>query len=129
MIMNRVIVAIGSNIHPEKNIPEALKILGAKYHLLKTASLRKTLPIGFTDQPDFMNSASLVETLLDKDAFNRELKHIEALLGRVRTSNKFGPRTIDLDIVVWNGEIVDDDFYTRDFLKEAVEEITDDVIR
>jgi len=45
-------------------------------------------------------------------------------MGRDRTVAKFGPRCIDLDIAVWNGEIVDKDYYTRDFLKKSVDEIT-----
>jgi 7,8-dihydro-6-hydroxymethylpterin-pyrophosphokinase len=45
-------------------------------------------------------------------------------MGRDRTAPKFGPRNIDLDIVVWNGEIVDNDYYTRDFLQKSVDEIS-----
>jgi 7,8-dihydro-6-hydroxymethylpterin-pyrophosphokinase len=44
-------------------------------------------------------------------------------MGRDRTGPKFGPRCIDLDIVVWNGEIVDEDYYTRDFLQKSVAEL------
>ena len=51
-------------------------------------------------------------------------KKIEDKMGRDRTAPKFGPRNIDLDIVVWNGEIVDDDYYTRDFLQKSVREIS-----
>ena len=124
MKVNRTIIGIGSNIEPEKNISKALKLLADKHHLLKTASFKKTAPIGFADQPDFINSAALVETTFEKDTFKKELKHIENILGRIRTSNKFGPRTIDLDIVVWNGKVVDDDYYTRDFLRSTVDEIS-----
>jgi 2-amino-4-hydroxy-6-hydroxymethyldihydropteridine diphosphokinase len=44
-------------------------------------------------------------------------------MGRDRTIPKFGPRNIDLDIVVWNGTIVDEDYYTRDFLQKSVAEL------
>ena len=123
MNVNRVIIGIGSNIEPQKNISRALKLLAERQHLLKTASCKKTAPIGFTDQPDFVNTAVLVETSLEKGAFKSELTYIEDILGRVRTADKFGPRTIDLDIVVWNGQVMDDDYFTRDFLRSAVDEI------
>ncbi len=51
------------------------------------------------------------------------LREIESGLGRVRTGNKNGPRTIDLDILVWNGEVVDDDVYEREFLKTSIREL------
>jgi 2-amino-4-hydroxy-6-hydroxymethyldihydropteridine diphosphokinase len=67
-------------------------------------------PIGVVEQADFLNGAFLVETALDREAFRAYLKGVEDRLGRVREGNKYGPRTIDLDIVVWNREIVDKDF-------------------
>ena len=48
---------------------------------------------------------------------------IETELGRKRTANKNGPRTIDLDIVVFNGEIIDQDYYRYPFVKTVVDEI------
>jgi len=75
------------------------------------------------NQPDFLNGAALIETERSKDEFNFYLKNLEDRLGRDRSLPKFGPRTIDLDIVVWNGEVVDDDYNTRDFLRAAVAEL------
>jgi 2-amino-4-hydroxy-6-hydroxymethyldihydropteridine diphosphokinase len=49
---------------------------------------------------------------------------MEDILGRNRSRPKFGPREIDLDILVWNDEIVDEDYYHRDFLQQLVSEIT-----
>lgn len=73
------------------------------------------------NQPDFTNGAVRIFTHLDKDQLNKILKHIEDDLGRDRTLPSFGPRTMDLDIVVWNGKIVDEDYHTRDFLKNSVD--------
>ncbi|HKI88902.1 MAG TPA: 2-amino-4-hydroxy-6-hydroxymethyldihydropteridine diphosphokinase, partial [Draconibacterium sp.] len=64
-----------------------------------------------------------ITTSFNRKTLTRELKKIEDELGRDRTVPKFGPRTIDLDIVVWNGKIVDKDYYTRDFLQKNVQEI------
>jgi len=48
-------------------------------------------------------------------------------MGRDRSLPKFGPRTIDLDILIWNKKVVDEDYYKRDFLRKGVEEIIPDL--
>jgi len=121
---NTAIIGIGSNINAESNIPKILEILGKKVKILKISEFVKTKPIGIENQPDFTNGAVKIYTGLDRDTLNRLLKRIEGRLGRDRSVPKFGPRTIDLDIVVWNGEIVDEDYYTRDFLQKSVQEIS-----
>ena len=122
--MNTAIISIGSNIDAEKNIAKMLKILGNEVEVQKISNLVKTKPIGIEDQPDFTNGALKAQTGMKKDELTRLLKTIEDELGRDRSAPKFGPRTIDLDIVIWNGEIVDEDYHTRDFLKKSVEEVS-----
>lgn len=117
------IIGIGSNIDPEKNISSMIKILEKEVKVVKVSSLMKTKPIGIKNQPDFTNGAVKLKTPFDKQELTLLLKSIEDRLGRDRTVAKFGPRTIDLDLVVWDGEIVDEDYYTRDFLRKSVEEI------
>jgi len=123
MKLNSAIISIGSNIDAEANIAKMLVRLGEKVNIVKVTDQIKTKPIGIENQPDFTNGAVKIETLLPKENLNLLLKSIEDQLGRDRTAAKFGPRTIDLDIVVWNGEIVDNDYYTRDFLKDSVDEL------
>ena len=121
--MNKVIIGIGSNLDAENNIRRVLEILTEKFVLLKVSEFVKTKPIGITEQPDFMNGAAKIGTTENQNNLEHLLKQIEDLMGRDRTVPKFGPRCIDLDIVAWNGEIVDDDYYTREFLKKSVQEI------
>lgn len=121
--MNEVIIGIGSNLDADNNISRVLEILSEKYELLKVSSFIKTKPIGITNQPDFTNGAVKIKTGESKNNLHKALKQIEDQMGRDRTVPKFGPRCIDLDIIVWNGEIVDDDYYTRDFLQKSVQEI------
>jgi 2-amino-4-hydroxy-6-hydroxymethyldihydropteridine diphosphokinase len=64
-----------------------------------------------------------VETSLALQDLRTWLKKLEDDLGRDRSVPKFGPRTMDLDVVVYNGEIVDPDFYDRAFLRDAVLEL------
>lgn len=65
----------------------------------------------------------LIETPLGQEEVVAILKLIEKEQGRVRTANKNGPRTIDLDLIVFNGDVLDDDVYERNFLKQAIEEL------
>lgn len=100
-----------------------LEQLQQKVTILKVSSFRKTKPIGIEDQPYFTNGAVKVETHFNVSELNLMLKQIEDQMGRDRTKPKFGPRCIDLDIAVWNGEIVDQDYYSRDFLRNSVDEL------
>ncbi|PSK84395.1 2-amino-4-hydroxy-6-hydroxymethyldihydropteridine diphosphokinase [Prolixibacter denitrificans] len=121
--MNTCVVGIGSNIQPEENIREALRILEGEQTLLSVSAMVETEPIGVTDQPAFINGAVKISTSMAQEEFSVYLKNIEDRLKRDRTQPRFGPRTIDLDVVVWNGKVVDRDYYTRQFLKNAVDEV------
>jgi len=121
--VNIGIIGIGSNINARENIEKMLEILRVKTTILKVSSFIETRPIGITDQPDFTNGAVKIETGLSRDELKTVLVSIEDQLGRNRQAPKFGPRTIDLDIVIWNDEVVDEDYHTRDFLKRSVQEI------
>jgi 2-amino-4-hydroxy-6-hydroxymethyldihydropteridine diphosphokinase len=121
--MNTCVVGVGSNIHPEENIRAALRILEEEQTLLSVSAMVETAPIGITEQPAFINGAVKVSTPMEQKEFSVYLKNIEDRLKRDRTQPRFGPRTIDLDVVVWNGKVVDRDYYTREFLKNAVDEV------
>lgn len=118
------IIGIGSNIEAERNFAAALFYLREEHELIAVSSKVTTAPIGILEQPDFLNGAAKVSTCFEREDFQNYLKTLEDRLLRDRTVSKFGPRTIDLDIVVWDGEIVDPDYYQRDFLKTVVDEIS-----
>ncbi len=122
--MNRAVVGVGSNIDPRRHIARAKELLSREQRLLRESAFVTTSPIGFASQPDFVNGAFLIETDLGSRDFTAYLKSVESRLGRVRTENKNGPRTIDLDLIVWNGSIVNDDYHQRDFLRKAVDEVS-----
>ena len=122
--MNECIIGIGSNIEAEKNIFEMLELLKQKVDVINLSAFIQTKPIGITNQPDFTNGAVKIQTELSEKILKKLLKQIEDQLGRDRSQPKFGPRCIDLDIVIWNGEVVDPEYYTRDYLKKSVDEIS-----
>lgn len=125
--MNRVIVGLGSNIEPDKNIERAKKTLTRKYKVVAESSFRQTKSIGDIQQADFINGAILLETERDSEQLKVELTQIETELGRSQEHNHNEPRTIDLDIILWNETIMDQDFYKRDYLKQSVLELLPDL--
>lgn len=125
--MNKVIIGLGSNIDPEQNIQKAKEILIQNYQVLTESHFEVTKPIGGIDQPDFINGAVLLETILNMEELKIALKQIESSLGRDMQHDRKGPRTIDLDIIVWNDKIVDQDFYNREFLRKFVLELLPDL--
>jgi 2-amino-4-hydroxy-6-hydroxymethyldihydropteridine diphosphokinase len=124
---HEVVIGLGSNIDPEANLEQAVQELKSRFKVSKRSQWTRTKPIGIQDQPDFYNGALLLETELEQQSLKKELKRIEDLLGRDRSLPKFGPRTIDLDILIWNKKVVDEDYYERDFLRKGVEEIIPDL--
>ena len=108
--LHLVIVSVGSNIDPEQNLVSARKILMDEVEFLGEATVIRTEPDGYKDQPDFSNGAYLLSTDMSYDEFNRYLKEVESRLGRVKGPIKSGPRCIDLDIIVWDGKVVHSDY-------------------
>ncbi len=123
----RAIIGLGSNIEPVRNIQRAREILAEEFTVIGESEFIQTKPVGYADQDDFINGAVYVETDLSIGQFVKTLKRIEKDMGRKRSQLKSGPRSIDLDLVVYEGEIIDQDFYERDFLKESVLELIPDL--
>jgi len=121
--MNDCIVGIGSNVEPEKNIAKMLKLLANEVVIVQVSKIVKTKPIGIANQPDFSNGAVRIKTEKGMDELNQLLKSLEDQMGRDRTQPKFGPRTIDLDIMIWNNVIIDTDFFSREFLRNSATEL------
>lgn len=121
--MNDCIIGIGSNIEAEKNITEMLRLLSADVEVIKVSKLMQTKPIGITNQADYTNGAVSIRTIMNLETLSLYLKTLEDKMGRDRTQPKFGPRKIDLDILIWNNKVVDQDYYTRDFLRISAAEL------
>ncbi|PCI29242.1 MAG: 2-amino-4-hydroxy-6-hydroxymethyldihydropteridine diphosphokinase [SAR324 cluster bacterium] len=125
--MNIAIVDVGTNINPQENVNIAKDILSKEHQLLEASSVVRTKPIGNTHQPDFLNCALKIATELNREEFCQALKSIETTMGRVKSEDKFGPRLIDLDLLVWNKKVVHQDYYDRGFVQKYVSEIEQDL--
>lgn len=75
--------------------------------IVLVSRLRETAPVGFLDQPAFLNGAAMLETTLEPLALLEQLLAVELELGRERGAERNGPRTIDLDLLVYGGDVVD----------------------
>jgi 2-amino-4-hydroxy-6-hydroxymethyldihydropteridine diphosphokinase len=105
--MNIAYLSLGSNIEPEANLRAAVELLAAQTTLIAVSSVWETRPLGLTDQPNFLNAAAMIETNLTAEQLKQQvLASIEQRLGRLRQADKNAPRPIDLDIVLFNREIL-----------------------
>jgi len=109
--MHTAYIGIGSNLgERESTIRDALALLAADPELEVEAvsSIRETDPVGMVDQPRFLNAAIRLATDLAPRPLLERLLAVEQQLGRVRTGERYGPRTIDLDLLLYGDEIVDE---------------------
>jgi len=125
--MNTAVIGLGSNIDPKENILKAKEALAKAYIVVAQSAFRQTNPVGYLPQASYINGAVLIQTSLKQEELKASLKKIERQLGRRKDFSKYGPRSIDLDILIWNNRIVDRDFYTREFIRESVLELIPDL--
>jgi 2-amino-4-hydroxy-6-hydroxymethyldihydropteridine diphosphokinase len=101
--MTVAFVGIGSNLaEPVRQVEEALLELDRLPHsrLVKRSSLYKSAPVGFADQPDFINAVAQLETGVSADRLLSELQEIESRHGRKRSFAN-APRSLDLDLLMF----------------------------
>lgn len=130
---NRAVIACGANLgEKERTIREAIDKIrqDAKCRVLRESTLIVTKPYGGVAQDDFVNGAFLIETLYDAEELLGFLNRLEAEAGRERLVH-WGPRTLDLDIIFYEDEIIRSerltvphtDMQNRDFVLRPLAEI------
>jgi 2-amino-4-hydroxy-6-hydroxymethyldihydropteridine diphosphokinase len=107
---------IGSNIEPEKHLRESIRLLREHGRVKAVSNAWQSHAFG-SDGPDFLNACILFLTRLEaSDLKEQIIRPIEAKLGRVRDSNKFAPRTIDIDIILFDEEPFGWEFWSNAFV-------------
>ena len=110
--MTRSFVGLGANLDdPGGSIARAVDLLGAEdgVEVVAVSTLRETDPVGYADQPRFLNGALELRTTLSARELLDRLLAIERSLGRVRGEGpRFGPRQIDLDLLLYGGQVIDE---------------------
>ncbi len=134
---NLAYLSLGSNIAPERNLPAAVRKLTQFGRILAVSSVWESPPEGFADQPDYLNAAVLLETPLSARKLRETaIAAVETALGRVRMDNKNAPRTIDIDIMLFNHDILrvgqrripDPEVVERPFVAIPLAEIAPDFV-
>ncbi|MHC4519808.1 MAG: 2-amino-4-hydroxy-6-hydroxymethyldihydropteridine diphosphokinase [Planctomycetota bacterium] len=101
-------IAVGSNIDPQKNIAAALIALASRVRVVSSSTFYQTEPVGREDQAPFVNGVWRIDTTLEPLQIKNDLlQPVERKLGRRRTADKFTPRTIDLDLVLYDDLVLD----------------------
>lgn len=123
-----VCLSLGSNIAPAENLKSAVELLSDQLSVLAVSRAWRTAAVG-TSGPDFLNAAVLARTSQDADTLNKDvLRKIESRLGRVRSEDKYAPRTIDIDIVIYGDQIIDETIWTYAHIAQPVAELLPDLI-
>lgn len=106
-VEERVFLSLGSNLGDrEANLVAALRLLDAEgVRLVRQSSWYETEPVGFTEQPRFLNLVVEVRTGLDPLGLLRCAQRVELALGRVR-GVRWGPRTVDVDVLLYGRRVV-----------------------
>lgn len=138
MTAHKVYIAIGSNlgdpIQQAKDAIEALKQI-PQSRLIVVSSLYGSKPMGPADQPDYVNAVALLETTLSPLALLDNTQRIELEHGRERKDERWGPRTLDLDILLYDDRVIDSERLTvphygmkqREFVIYPLLEIAPDI--
>lgn len=102
-------IAIGSNLaSPLEQVNAALKAIDdiPESRILAVSSFYRTPPLGPQDQPDYLNAAVALETSLTAEELLNHTQRIELQQGRVRKAERWGPRTLDLDIMLFGNQVI-----------------------
>ncbi|NPD52351.1 2-amino-4-hydroxy-6-hydroxymethyldihydropteridine diphosphokinase [Klebsiella aerogenes] len=113
--MTLVYIAIGSNLaSPLEQVNAAIRALAdiPDSRVVSVSSLYRTPPLGPQDQPDYLNAAVALETSLAPEALLDHTQRIELQQGRVRKAERWGPRTLDLDIMLFGDAIINSERLT-----------------
>ena len=109
--MTRAYVGLGANIGDrERTFREAVDALGAEegIEVAAVSTLRETDPVGVGEQPRFLNGVAALETSLGARELLDRLLAVEQRFGRVRVPGEHGPRTLDLDLLLYGDETIDE---------------------
>lgn len=107
--MTLAYIAIGSNLaSPLEQVNAAVQALGEipQSRIVAVSSFYRTPPLGPQDQPDYLNAAVVLETALDAEMLLDNTQRIELQQGRERKAERWGPRTLDLDIMLFGHETI-----------------------
>ncbi len=125
--MNSACLLVGSNIEPIQNTRKAMAFLRSMVQVERISRAWVIPSIG-SPGPDFINFAVQIATVFTKEELKTNIiAEIERTLKRVRSSDKNAPRTIDIDIILFNGELIDTEIWNRPYVALPVADLVPDL--
>lgn len=98
---HEIFISLGSNIEPERHLPEGLKLLEARFGLIELSTIYESAAVGF-DGDNFHNAVARFHSPHDLADVAKTLRDIESACGRTRSDQKFAARTLDLDLLLFS---------------------------
>lgn len=128
LLSHTAYLSLGSNINPVENLKKAVALLRTAGQITAFSGVWETEAVG-SNGPNFLNSALIYQTPYSQITLKDLVLHrIEDQLGRVRTANKNAPRPIDLDIIIFDGVVVDLELWSRLYIARPFSEIIPDLV-
>lgn len=130
-------IAVGSNIRPEKNVPDAVDLLREKVEVVAVSNFYRSKALDRPDQADYRNGVVAVRTsLTPRELRDEVLRPIESRLDRKRSEDKYAPRTVDLDLILYGDEVIhepglnlpDGDLRARAFIAVPLLEVAPELV-
>lgn len=123
--MNRAIIGIGSNIESAYSmVSECCKELEGVLHSARFSAIYKTKAVGSIPQPDYHNCVAIVESEESFEILKLRFKDMERKAGRSPQDKLEGKVIIDIDIVVWNGDVIKPADLTRSYMTIGLEQLS-----
>ena len=121
--MHQAYLSLGSNIQPEINLSESIDLLAGYGEILKVSNAWESEAVD-SDGPNYLNACVLLATpLLSIELKEQVLRPIETKLGRIRSKDKNAPRTMDIDIIIFDEQSGNDKFWKLAFVVVPLAEI------
>jgi len=110
LINQKALIGMGSNIEPEENLKRATATIRERFPEVRFSKVYRSAAVGMAGD-DFLNACCLIETGMSEQDLRRWLKGVEDEHGRDRGQGSWQPRTLDLDLLMLGGTVLDEDVY------------------
>ena len=119
-VMNKALLSIGTNEDRESNLSLCHQFLNNIFTDISYSDTSVTMPYGTTYKNDFLNQLAIIYTNKDEDEVVRLLKSIEKDMGRNGADKKKGIVKIDIDLVIWNNNVLKPEDFSRSYIADLL---------
>ncbi len=128
IVMNTALLSIGTNENREENLSLCHRLLEKEFDYLYYSDTTLSSPYGSHYKEDFLNQLAIVQTEKEKDEVAAMLKNIERKIGRKSSDKKGGLVKIDIDLVIWNEELLKPVDMNRNYIKDLLPSLPDGLL-